>query len=105
VSANTTSDVERLVRVLGGIGSGDPVADLRGQRVTLPTSERVQTLLAAARRIEEAGIAVADLAIRRPSLDDVFLTLTGAPASKGALRAVPGEATAPLPRETWQATA
>jgi daunorubicin resistance ABC transporter ATP-binding subunit len=105
VSANTPSDVERLVGVLGGIGSGEPVPDLRGQRVTLPTSERVQTLLAAARRIEDAGIAIADLAIRRPSLDDVFLTLTSAPSPQAALRAVPGEATAPRPRETWQATA
>jgi ABC-2 type transport system ATP-binding protein len=58
------------------LGSGPPLADLRGQRVTLPTSERVHTLLAAARRIEEAGIAVDDLGVRRPSLDDVFLSLT-----------------------------
>jgi ABC-2 type transport system ATP-binding protein len=36
----------------------------------------VQTLLAAARRIEDVGIAVDDLGVRRPSLDDVFLTLT-----------------------------
>jgi ABC-2 type transport system ATP-binding protein len=106
VSANTQSDVERLVGVLDGIGSGQPVADLRGQRVTLPTSERVQTLLAAARRIEDAGIAVADLAIRRPSLDDVFLTLTSAPNPAGASRtAMPGEAEAPRRHETWQATA
>jgi daunorubicin resistance ABC transporter ATP-binding subunit len=105
VSANTQHDVEKLVGVLDGIGAGTPVADLRGQRVTLPTSERVQTLMAAARRIEEAGIKVADLAIRRPSLDDVFLTLTSAPNPTEALRAMPGEATAPLQRETWQATA
>jgi ABC-2 type transport system ATP-binding protein len=105
VRANNTSDVERLVGVLDGVGSSRPVPDLRDQRVTLPTSERVQTLLAAARRIEEAGITVADLAVRRPSLDDVFLTLTSAPAASGALRSVPGEATAPRPRESWQATA
>ena len=41
-----------------------------------PTRERVQTLLAAARRIEESRISVADLGVRRPSLDDVFLALT-----------------------------
>jgi daunorubicin resistance ABC transporter ATP-binding subunit len=105
VTANSSSDVERLVGLLDGVGSGRPVADLRGQRVTLPTTERVQTLLAAARRIEEAGVAVADLAVRRPSLDDVFLTLTGPARPTGALRAVPGEATAPRPRESWQATA
>jgi hypothetical protein len=37
----------------------------------------VPTLLAAARRIEEAEIPVVDLGVRGPSLDDVFLTLTG----------------------------
>jgi len=29
------------------------------------------------RRIDQAGIALADIALRRPSLDDVFLSLTG----------------------------
>ena len=105
VRANSTSDVERLVGLLDGVGSSRPVADLRGQRVTLPTSERVQTLLAAARRIEEAGVAVADLAVRRPSLDDVFLTLTSGPRPVGALRAVPGEPSAPRRRESRRATA
>jgi ABC-2 type transport system ATP-binding protein len=75
VTANRTADVERLVNALRGLGN--PVADLRNQRVTLATSQHVETLLAAARRIADAGIEVADLAVRRPSLDDVFLSLTG----------------------------
>jgi ABC-type multidrug transport system ATPase subunit len=74
--ATSTADVERLVELLDGLGTGRPVADLREQRVTLPTSDRVQTLLAAARRIEESRIPVVDLGVRRPSLDDVFLALT-----------------------------
>lgn len=71
-------DLERVTKLLRGLGPGQPVADVRAQRVTLPAPERVPTLLAAARRIEEAGILVADLGVRGPSLDDVFLTLTGA---------------------------
>ena len=89
VRATSSRDVERLVGLLDGLGSSAPVADLRGQRVTLPTSDRVQTLLAAARRIEEGGITVADLGVRRPSLDDVFLSLTrqsaAEPPSAGSL--------------------
>jgi ABC-2 type transport system ATP-binding protein len=69
-------DVQRLRVLLRGLGSGEPIADSRWQRVTLPTSDPMPTLLAAARRIEESGIEVADLALRRPSLDDVFLALT-----------------------------
>jgi daunorubicin resistance ABC transporter ATP-binding subunit len=112
VSVTRPTDVDRLVGLLRGLGSGPPVPDVRGQRVTLPTTDRVQTLLAAARRIEDAGIVVADLTIRRPSLDDVFLTLTAAPtgggdgsAPAGRLRAVAG-APAPLrPPGSQQATA
>ncbi|HEY2702315.1 MAG TPA: ATP-binding cassette domain-containing protein [Candidatus Dormibacteraeota bacterium] len=99
VRATSSGDVERLVGLLDGLGSGAPVADLRGQRVTLPTSQRVQTLLAAARRIEECGIAVDDLGVRRPSLDDVFLSLTNRiatepPAGQPGV-APPGERSAP----------
>jgi ABC-2 type transport system ATP-binding protein len=82
VRATSAADVERLVQLLDGLGSGHPVADLRDQRVTLPTTERVQTLLAAARRIEESNIPIADLGVRRPSLDDVFLTLTAPEAQQ-----------------------
>jgi daunorubicin resistance ABC transporter ATP-binding subunit len=82
VRATSAEDIERLAGLLDGLGSGPPMADLRGQRVTLPTAERVQTLLAAARRIENYGIAVDDLGVRRPSLDDVFLSLTGQPPTQ-----------------------
>jgi ABC-2 type transport system ATP-binding protein len=85
VRATSAADVERIVQLLDGLGTGRPVADMRDQRVTLPTAERVQTLLAAARRIEESNIPIADLGVRRPSLDDVFLALTAPGAeSRGA---------------------
>jgi daunorubicin resistance ABC transporter ATP-binding subunit len=79
-SANV-GDLDRLVALLSGLGSGPPVADVRDQRVTLPVSDRVGTLLAAARRIEESSIEVEDLSLRRPSLDDVFLALTSSARS------------------------
>jgi ABC-type multidrug transport system ATPase subunit len=75
IRANRAPDVERLLTALRPLGN--PVADLRNQRVTLPTSHHVETLLAAARLIADAGIDVDDIAVRRPSLDDVFLSLTG----------------------------
>jgi daunorubicin resistance ABC transporter ATP-binding subunit len=76
VRARDGVDVERLRGLLAGLGSGEPVADPRWQRVTLPTTDRMFTLLTAAQRISDAGIVVEDLGLRRPSLDDVFLTLT-----------------------------
>jgi daunorubicin resistance ABC transporter ATP-binding subunit len=91
VRSTQFGDLDRLVSLLTGLGSGPPVADVRGQRVTLPTTDRVSTLLAAARRIDESGLQVDDLTLRRPSLDDVFLALTSRtePAAPTRLASVP----------------
>jgi ABC-2 type transport system ATP-binding protein len=40
-------------------------------------------LIAAGRVLDDAGIELEDLGIRRPSLDDVFLAITGHPAAPG----------------------
>ena len=93
VRPTRSSDLDGVVGLLDGLGSGQPVADVRDQRVTLPTDGRVETLFAAARRIEDSGIPLNDIAIRRPSLDDVFLSLTGAE------RAVSGNGRPPVPDE------
>jgi ABC-2 type transport system ATP-binding protein len=45
--------------------------------VNAPTSGGVDALVAVATRLRDRGIAVEDLSIRQPTLDDVFLTLTG----------------------------
>jgi ABC-2 type transport system ATP-binding protein len=45
--------------------------------VSIPISHRRGAIAAAVRRLDEAGIAVDDIAVRSPTLDDVFLTLTG----------------------------
>jgi ABC-2 type transport system ATP-binding protein len=104
VRPTRASDLDRLVGLLAGLGSGQPLTDVRDQRVTLPTAEHVETLLAAARRIQDAGVDVADIAIRRPSLDDVFLNLTSPGGSSPRSAALPGESSAPQPQEIWQAT-
>jgi ABC-2 type transport system ATP-binding protein len=36
----------------------------------------------AVRRLDDAGVMIDDVAIRRPTLDDVFLALTGRPAEE-----------------------
>jgi ABC-2 type transport system ATP-binding protein len=50
-------------------------ADLN--RVSLPVQGGARVLIAAGRALEDAGIELEDLGIRRPSLDDVFLAITG----------------------------
>jgi ABC-2 type transport system ATP-binding protein len=45
--------------------------------VTVHVRERRGAIVEAVKRLSDAGIGVDDLAVRRPTLDDVFLTLTG----------------------------
>jgi ABC-2 type transport system ATP-binding protein len=107
VRPTRASDLDGVVRILDGIGSGQPMADIRDQRVTLPTAGRVETLFAATRRIQDSGIEVTDIAIRRPSLDDVFLSLTNSERDLhfDGPRPVPGESTASQAHELRRATA
>jgi daunorubicin resistance ABC transporter ATP-binding subunit len=72
------ADLERAAALLGELSESAPRVDTAERRVGIPTTAGTALLLAAARRFGEAGIALDDLGIRRPSLDDVFLTLTGA---------------------------
>ena len=46
--------------------------------------ERDGAIVEAVRRLSEADVGVDDLALRRPTLDDVFLALTGHAAEEGA---------------------
>jgi ABC-2 type transport system ATP-binding protein len=76
---HNSADVERAAALLVGLGSEKAKVDIRNARITIPVGDQVgvDVLLAAAKRIDEAGIKLDDLGVRRPSLDDVFLALTG----------------------------
>jgi ABC-2 type transport system ATP-binding protein len=78
------ANLERTAALLAELCDGKPHVDADRRRVRIPTAGGTSLLIAAGRRLEEAGIALDDLGIRRPSLDDVFLTLTGAPPREDA---------------------
>ena len=85
--------------VLARVGCGEPEPDERPDRLRLPAPrDGLELIEEAAAELRRAGIAVSDLGLRRPTLDDVFLQLTGAPPSEdGAGRA--------RRRRTWTARA
>src|SRR5215208_1289734 len=71
-------DRERARRVLSAVGCEEPEhADQHGELV-MAAPDGVGTIASAATALAEAGIPVSDLSLRRPTLDDVFLELTGA---------------------------
>ncbi|MFC0082199.1 ATP-binding cassette domain-containing protein [Aciditerrimonas ferrireducens] len=73
-AARLTEAAELLI----GVGDGPPVLDEQEARLSLPLGRAgTAAVVAALRRLDEAGLTIDGLALRRPSLDDVFLTLTG----------------------------
>jgi oleandomycin transport system ATP-binding protein len=69
-------DLERTAHALAGLPAGEPQIDSATRLVTVPAADP-GVLAEVVRRLDAAGLAVADLALRRPSLDDVFLGLVG----------------------------
>ena len=68
---------------LTGIGCGEPEPGERLAQLTLPAPrDGLEMIEDAASALRKADIAVSDLGLRRPTLDDVFLQLTGAPPSE-----------------------
>lgn len=77
------SRLAETATLLRGIGTGDPGTDERTGKVRVPVGNAgSQSLIEAVRRLDGAGIHVEALALHRPTLDDVFLTLTGRAASE-----------------------
>ena len=72
-----SADIGEAVALLSPISDGDPAVDLDGLRITVPIRGGVRRLADAIRELDGAGIEVSDIALRRPTLDDVFLALTG----------------------------
>jgi ABC-2 type transport system ATP-binding protein len=64
-------------RIMGGIGIGEATLDEHTRRVTVPSDGGAKRLATVIREFDEAGIAIDDIGLRRPTLDDVFLSLTG----------------------------
>ncbi|GAB3594799.1 daunorubicin resistance protein DrrA family ABC transporter ATP-binding protein [Angustibacter peucedani] len=67
----------RARELLSSIASGDPSTDEHTRRVSVPVSTGTASLVEALRLLDGDQVAVSDVALRRPTLDDVFLSLTG----------------------------
>jgi ABC-2 type transport system ATP-binding protein len=65
------------VKVVARVCEGEPETDEGELRVHAPVTDRVAALTEVARTLQDEGVGVEDIGLRRPSLDDVFLRLTG----------------------------
>ncbi|UGT43984.1 ATP-binding cassette domain-containing protein [Nocardia yamanashiensis] len=75
-------DPAPALRVLAGIGVGEPAHDAGADQVFVVVGDGTRTMVEALRRLDDAGVCVLDAHVHRPSLDDVFLSLTGKSAER-----------------------
>jgi ABC-2 type transport system ATP-binding protein len=89
----SAAELDRTTAALRGIGCGTPIIKQATSQITIPTCVPVPDLMTAVRILDNAGIVPVNLALRQPSLDDVFLALTGRSTDDD-----PSATTAPSPQ-------
>jgi len=77
IRVHSPADLEAAVALIGPFGVGPPELDPATRRASVACPDSLRTLPAVAGAITEARLDVEDLTLRRPTLDEVFLTLTG----------------------------
>jgi ABC-2 type transport system ATP-binding protein len=82
LTVETAGDIERARSVLSAIAAGEVQVDERTRSLTVPVSGGSKALLEALRNLDADEVRVSDIGLRRPTLDDVFLSLTGHAAEK-----------------------
>ena len=85
------ADLAAARDVLGRHADGPAQADAAARTVEAPVTNGARRMLAIAADLDAAGVLLDDLGIRRPSLDDVFLILTGHTAGDEPAREAPAE--------------
>jgi ABC-2 type transport system ATP-binding protein len=94
VTVSSPAEVPAAAQALRALGTGAVCADETTRRITVPITGGTTVLVEALRQLDAGGITVLDVGIHRPTLDDVFLSLTGhaaeqtetEPATAGARR-------------------
>jgi ABC-2 type transport system ATP-binding protein len=77
VRPQAAGDLPAVEDILSSVATETPRCDLDTSRVSVAADGGADQLTVVVRLLDERGIAVDDVGLRRPSLDEVFLTLTG----------------------------
>ncbi|OQO90629.1 daunorubicin/doxorubicin resistance ABC transporter ATP-binding protein DrrA [Saccharomonospora piscinae] len=70
-------EVTPAVRVLKEVGVSEPVVDESTRSVSVYVETGAAALVDALRRLDTQDVTIQDVALHRPTLDDVFLSMTG----------------------------
>ena len=82
VHLSDRADATRAAEALAPMSSEPP--QIEEETVRVPVDQRNGAIMEAVRRLDDARVGVEDLGVRRPTLDEVFLSLTGHEAVSAA---------------------
>jgi ABC-2 type transport system ATP-binding protein len=77
------ADIDRALGVLAPLGTGEPRVDRPTRSIAIPVHDGSARLLEAVRVLDGMALGVSDIGLRRATLDEVFLSLTGRTADAG----------------------
>jgi ABC-2 type transport system ATP-binding protein len=77
------AELETARAALSSLAGGEIRVDRQSRRLTVPVSGGAKSLVEGLRLLDAESVHVLDIGLRRPTLDDVFLTLTGHDAEDG----------------------
>jgi ABC-2 type transport system ATP-binding protein len=83
ILVSNEAQVPTAAAALGKLSGQEPFVDASARHVSVPVSSHGGMLTQAIRELDAAGVEVDDIGFRRPTLDEVFLALTGKPAGDG----------------------
>lgn len=77
VVVHQRDDVTEALAALAPYAKGDPLLEKNTRKITVPVSGGAKVLADVIRELDSRSIEIDDIGLRRPTLDDVFLSLTG----------------------------
>ncbi|GGV21707.1 daunorubicin resistance protein DrrA family ABC transporter ATP-binding protein [Kitasatospora herbaricolor] len=77
VVVHRRDQVSEALEALTPYAKGDPAVEKNTRRITVPVSGGAKVLADVIRELDTRSIEIDDIGLRRPTLDDVFLSLTG----------------------------
>ncbi|MGH2599090.1 MAG: ATP-binding cassette domain-containing protein [Dehalococcoidia bacterium] len=77
VVLHSVDELSEAAAIVGRVCDAEAEVDSDNRRLSAPVRGRVATLTKVVRALDDAGIEAEDIALRRPTLDEVFLRLTG----------------------------
>ncbi|MDE0601355.1 MAG: ATP-binding cassette domain-containing protein [bacterium] len=86
VTVVSSSDLPRAQEVMQRFAVGELASEVRNRKITAPISGGAAVLTRALRALDAEGVDLHDVGLRRPTLNDVFLTLTGHAAESNGTR-------------------